>query len=124
MDHDLTLRLTSSLRNGLTDGLGGVCLHLSGSFGPNFRKTHAASHLTPNLSPPAMALRQYWSMKFPDDPIERTYVGCFSEPKALHLHFHLIPRTRKFGQGNPTEHAAWRIIDLTETWASFPEPYR
>jgi len=71
-----------------------------------------------------IALRQYWSLKFPDDPMERTYVGCFSESKALHLHFHLIPRTRKLGQGNPTEFAAWRIFELTETWADFPEPYR
>ena len=71
-----------------------------------------------------IALRQYWSMKFPDDPMERTYVACFSESNALHLHFHLIPRTRKFGQGNPTEFAAWRIFEITETWADFPEPYR
>jgi diadenosine tetraphosphate (Ap4A) HIT family hydrolase len=53
-----------------------------------------------------IALRQYWSIKFPDDPIERTYVCCFSESKEFHLHFHLIPRTRKIGQGNPKEYVA------------------
>jgi len=77
-----------------------------------------------NLQGVDIALRQYWSMKFPDDPMERTYVRCFSKSKALHLHFHLIPRTRKLGQGNPTEFAAWRIFELKETWADFPESYR
>jgi diadenosine tetraphosphate (Ap4A) HIT family hydrolase len=69
-------------------------------------------------------LRQYWSIKFPDDPIERTYVTSFSEAEGLHLHFHLIPRTRGLGQGNPQEYVAWRIFELTDTWKEFPERYR
>jgi len=60
-------------------------------------------------------------MKFPEDPIERTYVACLSESKNLHLHFHLIPRTRKLGRGDPREYASWRICELTEMWADFPE---
>lgn len=77
-----------------------------------------------NIQDVDRALHQYWAVKFPDDLIERTYVGCFSESKELHLHFHLIPRTIKLGQGNPTEYAAWRIFELTETWVNFPEQYR
>jgi diadenosine tetraphosphate (Ap4A) HIT family hydrolase len=69
-------------------------------------------------------LRKYWSAKFPDDPIERIYVTSFSESEGLHLHFHLIPRTRKLGQGNPPEYATWRIFELTNTWKEFPEQYR
>jgi hypothetical protein len=30
------------------------------------------------------ALHQYWSVKFPDDPIERIYVASISESKELH----------------------------------------
>ena len=69
-------------------------------------------------------LRRYWSIKFPDDPIERTYVTCFSESKEFHLHFYLVPRTRRLGQGNPQEYASWRIFDLTDSWNGFPERYR
>ena len=77
-----------------------------------------------NIQAVDRALRQYWPAKFPDDPIERLYVTCISESKELHLHFHLIPRTRKLGMGNPAEYAGWRIFELTDTWNSFPERYR
>jgi hypothetical protein len=69
-------------------------------------------------------LRQYRAAEFPDDRIERTYVVCFSESEGLHLHFHLIPLTRKLGQGDPAEYAAWRILELTDTWKEIPERYR
>jgi len=58
-----------------------------------------------------IALRQYGSIKFPDDPIERTYVGCFSESRELYPHFHLIPRTGKLGQGNPTEYGPGEFLN-------------
>jgi diadenosine tetraphosphate (Ap4A) HIT family hydrolase len=70
------------------------------------------------------ALRQYWPTKFPDDPIERFYIASISESKELHFHFHLIPRTRKLGLGNPMEYASWRIFELADTWGSFPARYR
>jgi len=69
-------------------------------------------------------LRQYWSVKFSDDPIQRTYVTCFSESEGFHLNFHMIPRTRRLGQGNPQEYASWRIFELTDIWNEFPERYR
>jgi len=77
-----------------------------------------------NIQSVDLALCQYWSMKFPEDPIERTYVACLSESKNLHLHFHLVPRTRKLGRGDPGEYASWRICELTEMRADFPELYR
>jgi diadenosine tetraphosphate (Ap4A) HIT family hydrolase len=77
-----------------------------------------------NIQDVDRALHQYWSVKFPDDPIERIYVASISESTELHLDFHLIPRTRKLGLGNPAECASWRIFELTDTWSGFPERYR
>jgi len=37
---------------------------------------------------------------------------------------HLIPRTKKLGQENPSEKAAWKIYTLAPCWKGFPGEYR
>jgi diadenosine tetraphosphate (Ap4A) HIT family hydrolase len=71
-----------------------------------------------------LALRQYWSLKFPSDPIQRVYVVYFFESEGYHLHIHLIPRSKKLGQDNPSEKAAWKIYTLAPCWNGFPGEYR
>jgi diadenosine tetraphosphate (Ap4A) HIT family hydrolase len=77
-----------------------------------------------NIQKVDAALRQFWSIQFPKDPIERMYMTHFLESKDLHFHFHIIPRTVELGQGAPSDYAAWRIYELTDTWKAFPERYR
>jgi len=71
-----------------------------------------------------MALRQYWSIRFPEDPIEKVYLVYFHESEEYHLHIHIISRSRKLGQDNPSEKAAWKICTLAPCWNNFPEEYR
>jgi len=71
--------------------------------------TSEESHtLGPNLQALDSALTRYWSIQFPDDPVERVYVvylfeSEFTEPaptNPFHLHIHVIPRTRKLANDN------------------------
>jgi diadenosine tetraphosphate (Ap4A) HIT family hydrolase len=69
------------------------------------------------------ALRQYWSIKFPDDPIQRVYVVYFFESEGYHLHIHLIPRSEKLGCEDPEEYMAWKTFERTKK-DRFPQEYR
>ena len=46
------------------------------------------------------------------------------ESEGYHLHIHLIPRSKKLGQKNPSEKAAWKIYTLAPSWDGFPGEYR
>lgn len=70
------------------------------------------------------ALCQYWSIHSPRDPIEKVYMVYFHESEEYHLHIHLIPRSKKLGQRNPSEKAAWKICKLAPRWNGFPRQYR
>ena len=86
-----------------------------------------------------MALRQYWSIHFDEDPIQRVYVvyffeGVFDVPrpkKKFHLHMHLIPRPVKLDKllreelkdGKGTGINAWNIYKL-HCQQEFPVEYR
>lgn len=72
-------------------------------------------------------LRDYWAEEFPEDPIERIYVICFSEGSE-HLHFHLIPRTKEVrvliaDSGGSTIawdiHRIWRYRDLPDKYVVY-----
>ena len=95
-----------------------------------------AAFLGPNIQRIDLALRQYWSIRFDADPIERVYVVYFLEgvfakpnPSPYHLHVHLIPRTRRFDpllrkdNGSTSTIIAWNIYQLVEC-QDFPEEYR
>ena len=83
-----------------------------------------ARTLGSNIQNIDMGLRQYWTIQFPKDPIERLYVVYFFESEGYHLHIHPIPRTKKLGQENPSEKAAWKIYTLAPCWKGFPREYR
>ncbi len=70
-----------------------------------------------------IALCEYWSTRFPKDPIEKLYVVCFHESEEYHIHIHLIPRTKELGGEDPTENMAWKTFKRTEK-DSFPQEYR
>jgi len=70
-----------------------------------------------------IALCEYWSIRFPKDPIEKLYVVCFHESEEYHIHIHLIPRTKELGGEDPTENMAWKTFKRTEK-DSFPQEYR
>jgi diadenosine tetraphosphate (Ap4A) HIT family hydrolase len=61
-----------------------------------------ANALGKNIQKIDLALRQYWAIKFPTDPVRRVYVVYFFESAfekscdKYHLHIHLIPRTERF----------------------------
>ncbi|MCH7887028.1 MAG: hypothetical protein IIA58_03610 [Candidatus Marinimicrobia bacterium] len=82
-----------------------------------------------------MGLRQYWSIHFKDDLLERVYVVYFFEgifdkknnepdPCKFHLHFHLIPRPNSFDktellredekEESKTTINAWNIYKLNQ----------
>jgi len=84
-----------------------------------------AAALGGNIQDIDIALRQYWSIHIPEDPIERVYVvyffeSVFDEPKRelYHLHIHLIPRTKKFADSlrltkkDVSEIVGWNIHTL------------
>ncbi|HEX77101.1 MAG TPA: hypothetical protein G4O03_01620 [Dehalococcoidia bacterium] len=64
--------------------------------------TDEANALGKNVQRIDLALRQYWAIKFSEDPIRRVYVVYFFESAfekssdKYHLHIHLIPRTERF----------------------------
>jgi len=70
-----------------------------------------------------LALRQYWSLKFPSDPIQRVYVVYFFESEGYHLHIHLILRSEKLGCEDPKEYMAWKTFERTKK-DRFPQEYR
>jgi len=57
--------------------------------------TNEAVALGGNIKDIHMVLHDYWSQNFPGDPLERVYVVYFSEALPPHLHFHIIPRTKR-----------------------------
>jgi hypothetical protein len=70
-----------------------------------------------------ISLRQYWAIRFPEDPIGKVYVVYFLESKGYHLHIHLIPRTMELGQGDPQVYMAWKTSERTAR-EDFPKKYR
>jgi diadenosine tetraphosphate (Ap4A) HIT family hydrolase len=101
--------------------------------------TDEAAAFGRNIQDIDIALRQYWSIHFEDDPIERVYAVYFFEgvydrpcPTPYHLHIHLIPRTKQFDPllRRATEDGstivAWNIYKLTEKEMGdrFPPKYR
>lgn len=71
--------------------------------------TDEAASMGKNIQSINDALRHYWSITFPNDPIQRVYVAYFHESvfgnipssqpsQEWHLHIHLIPRTFRLGQ--------------------------
>lgn len=70
-----------------------------------------------------IALCEYWSIRFPKDPIEKLYVVCFHESEEYHMHIHLIPRTKELGADDPTEYMAWNTSERTKK-DRFPPEYR
>ena len=70
-----------------------------------------------------MALCKYWSVHFPNDPIEKLYVIYFHESEEYHMHIHLIPRTKELGGEDPTAYMAWKTSERTNT-EPFPPEYR
>lgn len=71
--------------------------------------TDEAVSMGKNIQRIDVALRQYWSITFPSDPIQRVYITYFHESvfgnvasnqlsQEWHLHIHLIPRTLRLGQ--------------------------
>ena len=70
-----------------------------------------------------IALCEYWSIRFPKDPIEKLYVVCFHESEEYHIHIHLIPRTKELGAEDPTEYMAWKTFERTKK-DRFPPGYR
>jgi len=70
-----------------------------------------------------IALCEYWSIRFPKDPIEKLYVVCFHESEEYHIHIHLIPRTKELGGEDPTTYMAWNTFKRTEK-EPFPQEYR
>lgn len=91
-----------------------------------------------NLQALDRVLTQYWTLQFPDDPIDRVYVAYFyesafedpPEPKPYHLHIHVIPRFRSLARpgalrikkGTQTWNDAWQVPHLAERMM-IPEPY-
>jgi len=61
------------------------------------------------------ALRKCWPKLFNEDKnehkIERIYVVCFSESKPHHIHFHIIPRTKKLA--NLLTDPGWSIYQVS-----------
>ncbi len=86
-----------------------------------------------NIARIAKALRHCWPDRFAD-LIERVYVVYFFEsayddpPTDFHMHIHMIPRSRKMGEGKsgsetPSAVAAWKTSCLaSQPW--FPDAYR
>lgn len=64
--------------------------------------TDEANALGINIQNIDLALRQWWAIKFSEDPVRRVYVVYFFESAfekssdKYHLHIHLIPRTERF----------------------------
>jgi diadenosine tetraphosphate (Ap4A) HIT family hydrolase len=83
-----------------------------------------------NIQKVDKALRNYWSLRFPDDSIQRVYVVYFFEsvfdkiPTKFHLHIHLIPRTEMFGQWLQHEDGsgiiAWNIYKIGNPGFALP----
>ena len=99
--------------------------------------TNEAVALGGNIKDVHMALSDYWSQHFPEDPLERIYVVYFSE-HLIHLHFHLIPRPKSFGklrlcskvysknseiEKESYEAWAWKVY-LASKCEDFPHRYR
>ena len=84
--------------------------------------TGEAAALGCNIQAVEKALRDYWLVNFSDDPIHRVYVVYFFEsvfdrkPTTFHLHIHLIPRTKLFGNWLQNEDdsgiIAWDIYKI------------
>ena len=96
--------------------------------------TKEAATLGGNIQKIDIALRQYWSIRFPDDPIERVYVVYFFEsvfdkpkPTEFHLHIHLIPRAKSLDpllrKADGSTIIAWNIHKLGKR-RDFPQQYR
>ncbi|MHC4075797.1 MAG: HIT family protein [Planctomycetota bacterium] len=83
-----------------------------------------SSTLGHNLKLIDTVLRAYWTEHFPEDPIERLYLVCFSESLPKHFHFHLIPRTRQLGNLFKDEDCTvgWDIYKISKK-PSFPKEY-
>jgi len=90
-----------------------------------------ASALGTNLHQAIKVLKEYWKQTFTWDELKRVYVVYFWESEfsktftgEWHMHIHLFPRTKLMVGGyEPTEVAAWHILELTEK-AFFPSEYR
>lgn len=80
-----------------------------------------ASTLGINIQHIEAMLKQYWTLVFKDDPIERLYV-CYFNDSALaqvhHFHIHLFPRTKSMTKG-----ISWGIVDIQEA-QDFNHNYR
>lgn len=115
---------------------------------PRFHRTSLGSlselearSLGPNLQALDAVLTQYWSLQFPEDPVERVYViymfeSEFQVPRPskdqdFHLHIHLIPRTKTLGQSGRLRvtkngvawNDGWHMPRMAEH-GMIPEPYR
>ncbi len=82
-----------------------------------------AKALGKNIQNINTALCEYWSIHFPEDPVEKLYVVCFHESEEYHIHIHLIPRTKELGGEDPTAYMAWKTFKRTEK-EPFPQEYR
>ena len=71
-----------------------------------------------------IVLKKYWDEQFRNDEFWKIYVVSFSESKGYHLHFHLIPRTKKFSGSFSSCKPAWETPKMTICWDDFPEEYR
>jgi diadenosine tetraphosphate (Ap4A) HIT family hydrolase len=95
--------------------------------------TDEANALGKNIQNIDLAMRQYWAIEFPKDPVRRVYVVYFFESAfekssdKYHLHIHLIPRTEKLGDLLREEGKviAWNIYKLSKPNKSneFPPEY-
>lgn len=60
------------------------------------------------------ALREAWPKVFPGDVVERVYITLFFEnvEKVWHLHFHVVPRTKRMMEEIPN-HYGWDVVSQT-----------
>ena len=70
--------------------------------------------LVPHIKQIDMSLRKYWEEKFQKDPIQRVYIVAFAESRvnSPHVHFHLIPRTKRMKQKIRLIAKGWRIYKV------------
>lgn len=80
-----------------------------------------ADTLGSNLQRIEGGLRQYWSINFKEDLIERVYVVYFSE-FSEHLHIHIIPRPESIKRLDVFENG-WKIC-LVNKHPKFPKKYK
>jgi diadenosine tetraphosphate (Ap4A) HIT family hydrolase len=102
---------------------------------------YEAEALGGNIQRIDLALRQYWAIRFENDPIQRVYVVYFRESVfdtsdsgdhglESHMHIHLIPRTIRLGQllrdiSPDKTIRAWNIPDIVRLKeADLPPGYK